>query len=161
MRGQAFEVFRLLIAAVVAGAILMVLLGLIQNLVTPTTDPQTAAAQLVKKYSRYGGAGSTDMIDFRKGMAIDANAIAREAYLNDGCVKIRADVDGFDDQCEGGWVSGVCEYTKNTGTKARIKVRCDDVSNGTGTSGGTIDIDGQSVRFDSDCGMACAILITR
>jgi hypothetical protein len=122
MRGQAFEVFRLLIAAVVAGAILMVLLGLIQNLVTPTTDPQTAAAQLVKKFSRYGGTGSTDLIDFRKGMAIDAKAIAREAYLDPECVKVSVaqELSGFN--CS----DNVCEYDNTVGTKARIKVKCDE-----------------------------------
>ena len=128
MRGQAFEVFRLLIAAVVAGAILMVLLGLIQNLVTPTTDPQTAAAQLVKKYSRYGGAGSTDMIDFRKGMAIDPKAIAREAYLDPNCVEVKTDNTTSSKFNGGSGCNGsdVCEYTYNVGTKARIKVVCDE-----------------------------------
>ncbi len=156
MRGQAFEVFRLLIAAVVAGAILMVLLGLIQNLVTPTTDPQTAAAQLVKKYSRYGGAGSTDLIDFRKGMTIDAKAIAREAYLDEDCVRVKSTVNYFD--CENEW-SDFCEYTGTTGTKAMIKVRCDIKS---GFSGATGDFG--NVNFGDRCAddsMACAILITR
>ncbi len=125
MRGQGFDVFRLLIAAVVAGAILMILLGLMQGLITPTTDPQTAAAQLVKKYSRYGGQGSTDLIDFRKGMAIDAKAIAREAYLPTECVEVQVGENtdfGSKFNCEDG---SVCEYTSNVGTKARIKVRCD------------------------------------
>ncbi len=147
MKGQAFEVFRLLIAAVVAGAILMVLLGLLQGLITPTTDPQTAAAQLVKKYSTYGGVGSTDLIDFRKGMAIDARAIAREAYLDLGCVGVKADIDGFD--CSS--TQGVCEYTKPVGTKARIKVNC-------GTNVQVENSAGNSCPEDS---MKCQITITR
>jgi len=141
MRGQAFEVFRLLIAAVVAGAILMVLLGLLQGLITPTTDPQTAAAQLVKKYATYGGVGSTDLIDFRKGMAIDARAIAREAYLDEGCVIVDTDLEGF--KCTD---NKVCEYTSNVGTKARIRVECAE------------DVDGIN---NSDCSMECRITITR
>ncbi len=135
MRGQAFEVFRLLIAAVVAGAILMVLLGLLQNLITPTTDPQTAAAQLVKKYATYGGTGATDYIQFRKGMAIDAAAIAREAYLDPSCVGVSADNDVGGFNC----TDGRCIYTNDIGTRAIIFVECGDnvtLSNSGTTTGG-------------------------
>ncbi len=124
MRGQAFEVFRLLIAAVVAGAILMVLLGLLGGITTPTTDPQSATEQLVKKFSINGGTGSTDYIEFRKGMAIDAEAIAVAASLDKECVYIDTQnlPTGFD-ACESN--KGKCvEYTRNIGMKARIKVRC-------------------------------------
>ena len=145
MRGQAFEVFRLLIAAVVAGAILMVLLGLLQGLVTPTTDPQTAAAQLVKRNATYGGVGSTDLIDFRRGMAIDARAIAREAYLDLGCVGVKAEVDGFD--CS----DGVCEYVAPVGTKARIRVECSPDVTVDNTGGGDCP----------DGAIRCQITITR
>lgn len=147
MRGQAFEVFRLLIAAVVAGAILMVLLGLLQGLITPTTDPQTAAAQLVKKYSTYGGVGSTDLIDFRKGMAIDSRAIAREAYLDPGCVGVSTDIQGFD--CSS--TPGVCEYTNPVGTKARIKVNC----------GTDVKIENASSNTCPPDSIKCQITITR
>ncbi len=131
MRGQAFEVFRLLIAAVVAGAILMVLLGMLQNLITPTTDPQTAAAQLVKKFATYGGYGSTDYIQFRKGMAIDAEAIAREAYLGKGCVDIdSSDVSNLFKTCEDRDTKTCVVYDYPVGSRVRIIVNCEQQTGG-------------------------------
>jgi|GEM_PF-7070313 len=55
-RGQAFEVFRLLIAAVIAGAILMVLLNVLGGLTITTQDPDDFVRQAVKSMAAEGGA---------------------------------------------------------------------------------------------------------
>ena len=121
MRGQAFEVFRLLIAAVVAGAILMILLGILQGMVTPTQDPQQAAAQLVKKYSDYGGKGTSDVITFTPGSSIYLPGVAAEASMDTECVK------GAVDQKMSSRFSTSDEYITYSGKtnyKARLQVEC-------------------------------------
>ncbi len=123
MKGQAFEVFRLLIAAVIGGAILMVLLGILQGIISPTTDPQTATAQLVKKNSKFGGIGTTDVITFRKDMYIDLRAVAREAYLDTECVKVGDVLEGFEKKDD-----KVIRYA-GTGTRAKIMVECTESEN--------------------------------
>ena len=85
-KGQAFEVFRLLIAAVVAGAILMVLLQILGGFATPTQDPQKVAAQFVKDLRDYGGIKVSDPITFKKNTTIDLGAVSREAAVPEDCV---------------------------------------------------------------------------
>ncbi len=122
MRGQAFEVFRLLIAAVVAGAILMVLLGILGGLTTPTQDPQEVAAQLVTKLSNnFGGTATSDPITFKKGSSIYLPAVAAKAALSRECVK--GDVDSALSsrfKVDGDYI----KYEGSTNFTARVKVEC-------------------------------------
>ena len=128
MRGQAFEVFRLLIAAVVAGAILMVLLGILGGLTTPTQDPQEVAAQLVTKLSNnFGGTATSDPITFKKGSAIYLPAVAAKAALGKDCVA--GDVDDALStrfKVEDDYIT----YEGSTNFTARVKVTCEEESGG-------------------------------
>ena len=120
-KGQAFEVFRLLIAAVVAGAILMVLLQILGGFVTPTQDPQKVAAQFVKDLSTYGGTKVSDPITFKKNTTIDLGAVSREAAVPEDCVTgavVGALRNKF--KVQGGLIS----YTGSANFIARVWVRC-------------------------------------
>jgi len=55
MRGQAFDTFKLMIAAVVAVAILGILLGILGNISTPGADPASAIRQQLSKAYQYKG----------------------------------------------------------------------------------------------------------
>ncbi len=133
-RGQAFEVFRLLIAAVVAGAILMVLLQILGSFTTPTQDPQKVAAQFVRDLSGYGGVRVSDPITFKKNMAIDLAAVAREASVPEDCVfgavaddlRERFKKDGTTDIKDKGKVESgkTIVYTGSANLVARIWVGC-------------------------------------
>ncbi len=86
-RGQAFDAFKLLIAAVVAGAILVIILSMLGGFVTPGGDPITVMAQTVQQLrgSPYSGMTSTQVVTFSKG-TISAAAIWTKAGTNPGSV---------------------------------------------------------------------------
>ena len=80
-RGQAFEVFRLLIAAVVAGAILMVLLNVLNIIKPPSTNPKDAVKTLIQSYIDTGG-GNGQEVEFQQGEIIDVKGIAMSLGLS-------------------------------------------------------------------------------
>jgi len=134
-RGQAFEVFRLLIAAVVAGAILMVLLNILGGLTITTQDPDDFIKQSIKSMATDGGVKTSSTIVFKPGMAVNLKAAAAAATLNPDCVKKASD----DSMCKSGGAAdgwscndGICTYS---GGKVRgyIAVVCNP-SSGSDTS---------------------------
>ncbi len=152
-RGQAFEVFRLLIAAVVAGAILMVLLQILGSFTTPTQDPQKVAAQFVRDLSGYGGVRVSDPITFKKNTTIDLNAVAREASIPPDCVTggVSSTIQSYFD------VGGSrIRYKSSANYVARIWVRCTSTSDSSvdiPNSGGSISEPG-SCKSDIWCAVA-------
>ncbi len=84
-RGQAFEVFRLLIAAVVAGAILMVLLNVLNIIKPPSTNPKDAVKTLIQSYIDTGG-GNGQEVEFQQGEIIDVRGIAMSLGLSPDAV---------------------------------------------------------------------------
>ena len=123
-KGQAFEVFRLLIAAVVAGAILMVLLQILGGFVTPTQDPQKVAAQFVKDLSTYGGTKVSDPITFKKGATIDLGAVSREAAMPTNCVTGGVSEALGSNKFEK--AGDLIQYSGSANYVARVWVRCTD-----------------------------------
>ncbi len=130
MRGQAFEVFRLLIAAVVAGAVLMVLLGILNVIRPPSTDPADAIKTLLQKYIETGGGGAQE-VEFVPPVVIDVKSIAQNlGYPADAvCVNSRkvATTLGAQDLC--GQAGFSCSkdsisYQARTRRKARVAVYC-------------------------------------
>ncbi|MCK4327704.1 MAG: hypothetical protein KAW41_04475 [Candidatus Diapherotrites archaeon] len=87
-RGQAFDAFKLLIAAVVAGAILVILLSMISGFVPVGQDPLTVMGQELNKVKK-GGVCSTSsqVVQFSDGQEFSADAVAREAGINLGQVQ--------------------------------------------------------------------------
>jgi len=123
-RGQAFEVFRLLIAAVIAGAILMVLLNILHIIQPRTQDPQDFVNQAVQSLATTGGIKTSSTITFEKGQAILLSAAAAAATIDTGCVQAGS---VFDPQCfntNGGMIEYVCTQKR----KAKIRVKCEQSS---------------------------------
>ncbi len=123
-RGQAFEVFRLLIAAVIAGAILMVLLNVLGGLTITTQDPDDFVRQAVKSMAAEGGAKSSNTIVFKTGMMVNLKAAAGAAVISSDCVTAdTSEVSGWD--CS----DKVCTYS---GPKVRgyIQVICNPPESG-------------------------------
>ena len=79
-RGQAFDVFKLLIAAVVALAILGILFGILRNVIVGVqTEPQQKAIEFVKSsINSVGELKVTDAVTFSAGKSLNARAIAFE-----------------------------------------------------------------------------------
>ncbi len=87
-RGQAFDAFKLLIAAVVAGAILVILLSMIGGFVPVGQDPLTVMGQELNKVKKGGVAStSSQVVQFQEGQEFTANAVAKEAGLSTGQVQ--------------------------------------------------------------------------
>jgi len=102
-KGQAFDAFKLLIAAVVAGAILVILLSMIGGFVPVGQDPLTVMGQELNKVKKGGVAStSTQVVQFSEGQEFTADAVAREAGVNLGNVQFCCgDVEDHDDKCPG------------------------------------------------------------
>ena len=81
-RGQAYSVFRLLIAAIVAVAILAILIPIIMNIFPPGNDISAVTKQLVQKQEGMPGAldTSTEVI-FKTGSSLAPSAIAGNTGL--------------------------------------------------------------------------------
>jgi len=87
-KGQAFDAFKLLIAAVVAGAILVILLSMIGGFVPVGQDPLTVMGQELNKVKKGGVAStSSQVVQFSEGAEFTADAVAREAGVNLGQVQ--------------------------------------------------------------------------
>ena len=128
-RGQAFEVFRLLIAAVIAGAILMVLLNILGGVGIRTQDPQDFVNQAVQSLATTGGIKTSSTITFEKGQGILLAAAATAATMDTGCVKAAT---GTSYQSSNSVLNDSCfdvstdmiQYTCPQKRKAKILVKC-------------------------------------
>ena len=102
-KGQAFDAFKLLIAAVVAGAILVILLSMIGGFVPVGQDPLTVMGQELNRVKKGGVAStSTQVVQFAEGQEYTADSVAREAQVNLGNVQFCCgSVDDTDGKCTG------------------------------------------------------------
>ena len=128
-RGQGFDVFKLLIAAVVAGAILVILMQTLQ-IIRPlnTQDPNEVAATSVK--SGINNPGIPDYVEnvtFKKGSALRAATIAEKSKAlstNQVCVKKSGSTPNPGSFEDNGGVA-VIEYIGNSDQQVRLVVLCD------------------------------------
>ena len=83
MRGQAFDTFKLMIAAVIAVAILGILLGILQQIQGPTGDPITTTRDLMQKALSNPGTElpSAQKLSFTKG-TVFRNTAFRSLFGN-------------------------------------------------------------------------------
>ncbi|MBN3037608.1 MAG: hypothetical protein JW834_04125 [Candidatus Diapherotrites archaeon] len=100
-RGQAFDAFKLLIAAVVAGAILVILLSMINVIVPVGSEPDEVMAQTLQQVKQ-GGVTKTSqtVVQFVAGNGYESDAIAEKGGRNAGDVMFCCS--GVDsEKCEG------------------------------------------------------------
>lgn len=111
-KGQAFDAFKLLIAAVVAGAILVILLGMLGGFITPAGDPVNVMSQSISKVKGAPGAGSVSAqtVQFKEGDIVSATAVETKAGVNRGDVGFCAP-EGESGACDSACKSGSNEYS--------------------------------------------------
>jgi hypothetical protein len=88
-RGQAFDAFKLLIAAVIAGAILVILLNILGGITITTQEPKQVMVQMIGTVKGSPGSGSVSqqVVKFTPGTEIGADGIASSAGVNPGSIK--------------------------------------------------------------------------
>lgn len=94
MKGQAFDVFKLMIAAVVAVAILAILLGILRGISPAVGDPLAVTQQLLRDcYSGKIAKTSPNPVTFRQGDAITVDSIVSGTGIPASAVKVDTDVE--------------------------------------------------------------------
>ena len=120
MKGQAFDTFKLLIAAVVAIAILGILLQILNLIKPPGADPQTMIRQQLQ--TAYSTIGSVTVSD-GKASFIKGQVFSGDSYLSvmgqQGTIEFKCG-EGIDDYCS--ITGGEAEILQ--AFDARIKARC-------------------------------------
>ncbi len=153
-RGQGFDVFKLLIAAVVAGAILVILMQTLQ-IIRPlnTQDPNEVAATSVK--SAINNIGIPDYVEnvtFKKGSALRAATIAEKSKAvssNQVCVKKSGSTPNESSFLDNDGVA-VIEYVGSTDQQVRLVVICDRAGSFTGGTGYTQVLEDYTTLTGSD-----------
>jgi len=133
-RGQAFSVFKLLIAAVVAGAILLILLQTLDVLPDiGSQNPNESAANAVKSQINSPSLPQfVDNVTFEKDDSLNARAIAADSRSLDAsqiCVIISPNVPNFGAFSTGGGTGGATKIIQYNGTfpqEVRLMIMCDD-----------------------------------
>src|SRR3989338_8652394 len=128
-QGQAFEVFKLLIAAVVAIAILAILFGILRNVIVGVqTEPQAKATEIVKNsINSIGELKVTDAVTFSTGKSLNSRTIAIETrYLAENQVCVSAgdfsnDEEAFKELSDG----EIIVYSGKSDRATKLAVLCD------------------------------------
>ncbi len=95
-KGQAFDAFKLLIAAVVAGSILVILLQIIAGITITTKKPVRVMGQEMSSVSAGGMCSvSNNKVEFTKGTQIQSDAVAVKAGMNKGSVDFCCGGNGY------------------------------------------------------------------
>ncbi len=129
-RGQGFDVFKLLIAAVVAGAILLILLQTLQILPNiGSQNPNNAASNAVKsKINEPGLPQILDNITFSNGDSLNAKTIAQQSKAlspEQVCVLKSASAPNSDNFKIPGEAGRVVTYDGSFSQQTRLLVICD------------------------------------
>ncbi len=153
LKGQAFDVFKLLIAAVVAGSILLILLQVLGGIdFLNEKDPNKEASNLVKNgVNSIASPQFAKDIRFKESMSMSSKTIATKSEGLDEsqiCVLVSGKVPNYDNFTTNG---KIVQYNGRTTQKARLLAICDRGSELSGTDG-TIDALGLSERYDFDLG---------
>ncbi len=129
--GQAFDVFKLLIAAVVAAAILLMLLSVLNlDLFNPNQDPNTIAIKAVKDLKNTRGVPQFLDATFKSGSTLVANSIADKSdglSSNQVCVlvsKNAANSSKFAPPTSGA-EGKIIRYDGQSSQKTRLLIFCD------------------------------------
>lgn len=132
-RGQAFDVFKLLIAAVVAGAILLIMLNVLK--IIPgigTQQPSQVAAEHVKsKLNDIGNPVLVPNVTFNPGDSLNTKTISIQAggiSEDQLCVvtsESTPNVGAFKELPDSGTPKSIVKYTGTTPQRTRLFVLCD------------------------------------
>ena len=126
-KGQSFDVFKLLISAIVASAILVMLFAIIGGIPTFGTDPTQKAVETVKSmYSSPGQHYKTSEVQFKSGDGLTPKTIASKSGLLSES-QVCTSVGEFENDTtlfsnDGGVVTYIGSGNKN----AKLSVICDD-----------------------------------
>lgn len=129
-RGQAFSVFKLLIAAVVAGAILLILLQTLQVLPNiGSQSPNNVASNAVKsQFNEIGLPRFIDNVTFANGDSLVAKTIADQSRTLDDervCVSVSSDAPNYDEFDIDTSPGRIVLYKGSFSQKTRLLVLCD------------------------------------
>jgi len=131
-RGQAYSVFKLLIAAVIAGAILVILLQVIGNLpILTSQEPNEVAAGKVQSQINLVGSPSYSDATFSNGLALTSRTIADKSNVltsDSVCVGVSPSIgntDDFDPPGSGGGAGQIVQYKGTFNQLVRLLVICD------------------------------------
>ncbi|MBI5553433.1 MAG: hypothetical protein HY917_01700 [Candidatus Diapherotrites archaeon] len=132
-RGQAFSVFKILIAGIVALAILGILLPLLQGISTPQSDPQNIAAELVKgAYTQPGSVQtSSQKAIFDRDKEISAKAIQTKVpglLPEQICLLPGKYETYFDNALVSSSGGSLLKYSSPSSQSFKVKVYCDTVT---------------------------------
>ena len=132
-RGQAFSVFKLLIAAIVAVFILTILLQILMQIVPPSQgDPTDEASSKIKTLiNNLGTPERTGLVTFKNGTSLRSRTIAEKTGSlgeHQLCVLISDTVSGsnpnFEEVTQGSWI----RYNGNSDQQQKLYVLCDDAN---------------------------------
>ncbi len=127
-KGQAFDVFKLLIAAVIAGAILVILLQILGPLITPTQEnPNSVASTEVKTQTdNLGLPVITKLVTFQPQDSLSARTIAEKSgslSAEQVCVITTESTPNLSAFTAND--GKVVIYNGNSGQRAKLLVLCD------------------------------------
>ncbi len=128
-KGQAFDAFKLLIAAVVAGSILVILLQIIAGITITTKKPVRVMGQEMSSVSAGGMCSvSNNKVEFTKGTQIKSDAVAKKAGMNTGsvefCCRGEDDCEGYVFKDEQGFDCGVDKLGVDEDIQGNIRACC-------------------------------------
>ena len=86
-RGQAFDAFKLLIAAVIAGAILVILLGMLSGFINPSANPLDTMANTLQQVKAGAAKTSPQIVSFEEGDGYIANGVAGKANMGQDTIQ--------------------------------------------------------------------------
>lgn len=127
-QGQAFSVFRLLISAIVAFAILSILLTILPNPTPPGRDPGGIAKTMISERLRNPGAlARSDVITFETDSALAPSAMTEGTGITREQICISKGEYSGDDNFK--FIGKALYYQGTTSLAARLSVMCDKASN--------------------------------
>gem|GEM_PF-6933149 len=91
-RGQAYDVYRLVVAAVIAGAILMVLLSIVMKIPGPVKNPDDFVRQAIGNMAESGGARQSEFL-FQHGDMINLASAAAAGAIDVKCISVNIEPD--------------------------------------------------------------------
>ncbi len=155
-KGQTFDVFKLLISAIIAGVILTVLLSIIQSgpIIPGQSPSDLATAKLKEAYST--GTGSllqSNLVSFSNQAQLNPSTLAENADLVSEQVCVSSG-DATNASKFSVNSDGIVTYIGSGTFRAKLSVLCDDSSRIADTLQGNEDLNPGASNWTNDCSSA-------